>query len=51
MGEREVKIALIPKEWIGEEEDMYRVSCDDMHCGWGTTLLDAIRDYDEKNSN
>jgi hypothetical protein len=22
-----------------------------MHCGWGITLLDAIKDYDEKNSN
>ena len=49
MEEREVKIALIPKEWINEETDMYRVSCDGMECGWGTTLESAIKDYDEKN--
>ena len=49
MEEREVKIALVPKEWFGEDEDLYRVSCDDMHCGWGTTLEKAIRNFDIMN--
>ena len=47
--EREVKIVLVPKDWIGEKADMYRISCDDLHCGWGNTLEDAIRDFDAKN--
>lgn len=47
--EREVKIALIPKEWTCHETDVFRVSCEGMKNGWGTTLSEAIKDFDEKN--
>jgi len=49
MQEREVKIALVPKEWTCEGTDMFRVSCDGMKNGWGETLASAIKDFDEKN--
>ena len=48
--EREVKIALVPKEWTCHETDVFRVSCEGMKNGWGTTLSEAIKDFDEKNS-
>lgn len=47
--EREVKIVLVPKEQICEDTDMFRVSCDGLKCGWGTTLEEAIQDFDIKN--
>ena len=47
--EKEVKINLIPKEWIGEEHDMYRITCDGRETGWGLTLLEAIDDFDIRN--
>ena len=49
MEEREVKIALVPKEWINKDKDMYRISCDRMNCGWGETLESAIKDFDKNN--
>ena len=49
IGEKEVKIVLVSKELINEEEDMYRVSCDNMRCGWGVTLEKAIRNFDTMN--
>lgn len=49
IGEKEVKIVLVSKELINEEEDMYRVSCDDMRSGWGVTLEKAIRNFDTMN--
>ena len=47
--EVEVKIALIPRDWTCEDEDMFRVSCDGLNNGWGKTLETAIKDFDEKN--
>lgn len=47
--EREVKIVLVPKEQICEDNDMFRVSCDGLKCGWGRTLEEAIREFDIAN--
>lgn len=47
--EREVKIVLVPKEWIAEDTDMFRVECEGLHSGWGRTLEEAIRDFDKEN--
>lgn len=46
---REVKITLVPKEQIMCGEDMFCVSCEDYHPGWGKTLAEAIRNFDEEN--
>lgn len=49
MEEREIKIALVPKEWISEDRNMYRISCDGMNHGWGYTLEEAILNFDKEN--
>jgi len=51
MEEREIKIDLVPKEWVGEEKNMYRISCDGMNYGWGYTLEEAIKNFDKENQN
>lgn len=47
--ENEVKIVLVPKEQISEDVNMFRVSCDGLNNGWGTTLEEAIRNFDIVN--
>ena len=47
--EREIEIKLVPKELICEDTDMFRVSCDGFYNGWGTTLEEAIRNFDMMN--
>ena len=47
--EVEVKIALIPRDWTSEDEDMFRVSCGELKNGWGKTLKEAIKDFDKRN--
>ena len=47
--EKEVKITLVSKELINEDTDMFRISCDGLKCGWGSTLEIAIKDFDEQN--
>ena len=47
--ENEVKIVLVPKEQISEDVNMFRVSCDGLNNGWGTTLEEAIYNFDMAN--
>lgn len=48
--EMEVKIEFIPKEFTCEDKDMFRVSCKAFYyCGWGETLEEAIKNFDEEN--
>lgn len=49
MGEREIKIVLVPKEQICEEYNMIRISCDGFKDGWGLTLERAIKNFDLVN--
>ena len=43
--EKEIKIALIPGEQMGEKRDYIRITCGDV-VGWGASLLAAIEDID-----
>jgi hypothetical protein len=46
-----IEIALIPKEYMGEEKDVIRVMMrikDDFTIGYGFTLLEAINNFDKE---
>jgi hypothetical protein len=47
--EIEVKIVFVPKEQTNEDVDLFRVSCDGLNSGWGTTLEKAIQNFDVMN--
>ena len=47
----EIKITLIPKEQIFEDTHMFKISCNGLNNGWGATLEEAIRSFDEVNKH
>lgn len=44
-----IEITLVPKEQIYEDTHMIRISCDGFNNGWGATLGEAIKNFDEVN--
>lgn len=50
MAEKEIKIALVPKEQTNERRDCVRITCGDI-VAWDYTLSEAIEEFDEALEN